>query len=478
MTFKRFLFLLTSFTLLNFSVRGELSVGVAVKDITPPEGTPMAGYYHVRLSEGTHNPLMAKAIVLEEAGTRVALVACDLVSVPASIVEQARLQVEELTTVPGGSVMISATHSHTGPVTSVEGMERAGGAAAERGKKYLERLPRLIAEVVRDAEASLQPARVRAARGNESRLSFNRRFLMKDGSVGWNPGKLNPDIVRPVGPIDPEVPIVVFERKEDHKPLALFVNFALHLDTVGGQKYSADYPYTVSSILSEIYGPDMVTFFTMGASGNVNHINVKSGTPQKGHGEAARIGTVLAGEILESLKELEVVDSAPLQVSQKTLKLALPKIDPGEVDEARRIAAKYGKPGAAPFLDMVHAFKVIDTVEREGKPVEAEVEVITLGEELAWVGLPGEIFVELGLAIKLASPFPYTIVSTLTNGSHGYFPNLKAFVEGNYEPVSARTSPGSGERFVETATQLLVDHYGEAHPQEVSPILSSLSTNR
>jgi len=89
--------------------------------------------------------------------------------------------------------------------------------------------------------------------------------------------------------------------------------------------------------------------------------------------------------------------------------------------------------------------------------LEAEVQVIALGGQLAWVGLPGEIFTELGMAIKTASPFRYTVVSELANGSIGYVPNRKAYPEGAYESESARCGPGSGEMLVDAAVRMLVD---------------------
>jgi hypothetical protein len=85
------------------------------------------------------------------------------------------------------------------------------------------------------------------------------------------------------------------------------------------------------------------------------------------------------------------------------------------------------------------------------------VQVIALGDQLAWVGLPGEIFTEHGLAIKTASPFRYTVVSELANGSVGYVPNRKAYPEGAYEAESARCGPGSGEMMVDAAVRMLID---------------------
>jgi neutral ceramidase len=444
--------------LLTLHLQATLTVGVGTSDITPPIGVPMAGYYHVRLSEGVHDPLQAKAILLENDGVKAALVSCDLINLPRPIVEQTRQEIEKLTGVPAASVMISATHSHTGPVTSLSWVERTQGEAAKLGKAYLEKLPSLIAQSVRNAQARLESVEVRAAAGEEASVSFNRRYLMKDGSVGWNPGKLNPETVRTIGPTDPQLPLIVFQPAGKATPTAAFVNFALHLDTVGGLQYSVDYPYTISSILAQVY-PDLIALFTMGSSGNVNHLNVWSATPQRGHGEAARIGAILAAEALKSFARLHPVRSRPLQIRREMLQLDLAPFEADEVENARQVVAKYGEPGAAPFLEMVHAFKVLELAERKGRPIEAEVQVITLGDEIAWVGLPGEIFVELGLAIKTASPFRYTVISTLTNGSWGYFPDLKAFAEGNYEPVSARTAPGSGEELVDSAVRLLVESY-------------------
>jgi hypothetical protein len=105
----------------------------------------------------------------------------------------------------------------------------------------------------------------------------------------------------------------------------------------------------------------------------------------------------------------------------------------------------------------VNAHKVVDVLSRKGAPVEAEVQVIALGDQCAIVGLPGEIFTELGMYIKSRSPYPTTMVVELTNGSIGYVPDRKAYLEGNYEPVSARCAAGSGERLADTAIKMLYD---------------------
>src|SRR5262249_16517286 len=107
------------------------------------------------------------------------------------------------------------------------------------------------------------------------------------------------------------------------------------------------------------------------------------------------------------------------------------------------------------FLEKVKGFKVLDVAARDGKPWEVEVQIITLGDQLAWVSLPGEIFVELGLAIKKGSPYRHTLLAELANGSVGYIPDKPAYPQGNYEVASTRCAAGWGEMLVEAALRLL-----------------------
>lgn len=434
----------------------QLRVGSATADITPPNGTPMPGYYYNRGSEGVHDPLHAKAIVLDHNGVKAALVVCDVISIPAATVAEARQQIERRTGIPAAHVMISATHTHTGALL-MAGRTRYNleGEFLALAQSYAKLVPERIAEAVARAHTALQTAEVRASTGNEPSLTFNRRFLMTDGSIGWNPGKRNPRIVRPSGPIDPSVPVVWFEGAKA-EPLAAYVNYALHLDTVGGTKVSADYPYTLAKSLQSVHGEQLVTLFSIGAAGNLNHIDVSTPRPQKGHGEAARIGTVLAGEVLRTLWNAAPVAGRRLQASSAQVALPAREFSAADLEWARKTSATFGTKQAAPFIDLVRASRIVSLAERAGRPYEAEVQVIALGSDVAWVALPGEIFTELGLAIKLASPFRHTIIATLANDALGYIPHRKAYAEGAYEVVSARVAEGSGEMLVDKAIELLL----------------------
>ena len=224
----------------------QTRVGVAAVDITPPLGIPMAGYYHQRGAEGVLDPLYCKAMVIEQDGRRAALVTLDIISVTRSITDTARSEIEKMTGIQGDHVMISATHAHTGPELTKRGKRSADmGGDKQLTVQYTESLPQRIAEAVRSANERLEVAQLRRAEGLCEDLAFNRRYFMRDGSVGWNPGKLNANIVMPAGPSDAEVGILYAEKPNARGPLqsmATYVNFAMHPDTTGGNKFSADWP--------------------------------------------------------------------------------------------------------------------------------------------------------------------------------------------------------------------------------------------
>ena len=225
----------------------DLKVGAASVDITPPVGTPMAGYYSERAAEGVHDPLYAKALVLEQDGTKAALVALDLITTTSRTRRR-------------GPARDRGDHRHPGrrrddlrhPRPHRPGPLGQGARDdAVRGQEPADR--RSTARAARQdrrggpqgrGEAQARPGLGRA-RATSRRSAFNRRFHMNDGTVGWNPGKLNPKIVKPAGPIDPDVAVVYFESAdEESTPLATYVNYAVHLDNVGGPEFSADLPAT------------------------------------------------------------------------------------------------------------------------------------------------------------------------------------------------------------------------------------------
>ena len=168
----------------------------------------------------------------------------------------------------------------------------------------------------------------------------------------------------------------------------------------------------------------------------------------RGFGNAARMGTILAGEVLRTWPRLQPVEPGRIarqeRERQPAAAASLRDGRCGRPASDRCALAASPKSNAPSFLEMVQAFKVLDVAARNGRPQEVEVQVIALGDEIAWVSLPGEIFTELGLAIKQDSPFPHTIIAELANGSIGYIPSRRAYPQGNYEVVSARCARGIG----------------------------------
>jgi hypothetical protein len=473
-----------------------LQVGLASRDITPPLGYRLAGYYFERLATAVHDPLQAKAIVLGQGDVRFALVVCDLCQTSPEVVAQARTLASEKTGIPADHICISSTHTHTGPDyfgVLAEHLHRIALAAHNgedpaRPIDYPNFLAGRIADAIVEANGSLTPATLAFATAPQPHIAFNRRHVMKDGTVAWNPGKLNANIVRPAGPIDPSVSVLAVTRERtlmiSGHPTpwrtldAILTCFPLHPDTVGGTEFSGDYPhYLETTLRQQLDRPNLLSIFAQGTSGNINHVDVSTPLPQKGQEEAERIGRALGQRIIDTVgltpperrPAFNPDDRPPLPqwgnatpLQNPSLAVAVARIDlplqqypPDEVAKARALFEKIQE-RKLPFLVGVRAVKIMKIYDRHhGQPIPGEVHAVRLSDDTALVMLPSELFVEFGLAIKARSPFAHTIVIELANDSFGYIPTKKAFEEGAYEPTNAAIQPGGGERLVDTAVQLL-----------------------
>lgn len=416
----------------------ELKIGVASSVITPFLDQPLAGYYYPRSADGVHDHLQAKALILDDGRRQAALVACDNIGVRKDVVAEVRARIHKQLGIPPDHVLVSATHCHTGPQLTAE---------------YARSLSRWIGDAVITAHGRKQPGRLFVATEQEASLSHYRRYLMKDGTVRTNPGLLNPDVVRPVGEVDPRVG-VLFAEDASGQPLMTWVNFAMHLDTVGGTLISADYPYFLARLLSRTKGPDMTIIFTIGAAGNINQWDVRRPGPQRDLGTARRLGEVLGAAVTKAYTHLEPVSAPAVRAASATLTLPVGKVTPQEVEEAKKVLATPPPPNVDFTLDRVKASKVMAIHRLEGQPLTAELQAVAIGP-VAIVAIPGELFVELGRDIQRQSPFPYTFIVTLANDGIGYIPMRVAYEQGSYEPTSTRLAPGAGEMMVEKALALL-----------------------
>jgi neutral ceramidase len=437
-----------------------LLAGVAVVDITPPVPYRMSGYFSERLSTGIKDPLKAKAIVFRQGDESAALVFCDLIGISPDVADRTRAHACEATGIPKGNIAITATHSHTGPLYA--GALRAyfhERAMAEQGEDssekvdYPAQLTAGLVKAITEANAAVAEVNISAGYAEEARLSFNRRFHMKDGEVRFNPGQQNPNIVRVAGPTDPKVGLVLLLKPgEKPTPKAALVSFALHLDTTGGTEYSGDYPRFLEEKLRASLGPDFVSLFGAGTCGDLNHIDVT----RKDRRTCEEIGAGLGETVAAALPGLASVGEPSLAVRGKIVEVLLQEYTPEEIARARKDMAKIGKDNL-PFLGQVKAYSITDTQARggNGATVPLEVQAFRLSPKVAIVTLPGEVFVELGLAIRAASSFETTLVIELSNDAPGYLPTEKAFGEGSYETVNSRIQPGGAEKMAEAAISLL-----------------------
>ncbi|HEX6964018.1 MAG TPA: neutral/alkaline non-lysosomal ceramidase N-terminal domain-containing protein [Lacipirellula sp.] len=437
----------------------ELRAAVAAIEITPPVPWRMSGYFTERVSTGVKDPLRAKAVVMRQGDVSLALVFCDLIGVPRDVSQRARLEASKATGIPAENIAIAATHTHTGPLYfgplrnyfHDRAVKRLGNDPYET-IDYPARLVEQIAAAVSQAHENLRPVKLSAGVVREERLSFNRRFHMKDGGVRFNPGQLNPDIIRPAGPTDPDVGVLSLRDAKGDSPFAAIVAFALHLDTTSGTEYSADYPRFLEEQLQQSLGDDFDVLFGAGTCGDINHIDVRT----KSVRSASEIGRMLAETVVKTLSSnaLPKVGQPSLAVRWAKVQAPLQQYSLAEVAEARSNIELVGQ-RKLPFLEEVKACTIVDLQSYDETALPLEVQAFRLSEEVAIVTLPAEIFVELGLAIKAASPFETTIIIELANDCLGYIPTKKAFAEGSYETVNSRVQPGAGEELVKAAVRLL-----------------------
>jgi hypothetical protein len=438
-----------------------LEVGSAAVDITPPVGTHLAGQFHDRIAETIHDLLHARALVLDDGATRVAIVACDLLSHKRSTVLKARDLAAAATGIPAENILVTATHTHTGPRVA-----EAFPAAVDAD--YVAMLPRYLAGAVALAWQARQPGRVAVGSGWEASASHNRRFLKKDGTAQMHPPKGDPDFVGPEGPDDPEVGVLCARDETGHL-LGAIVNYTSHPIVVGHElAVSADYPgYLVRAVEAVKGGPGKVLFVN-GAFANTCPIDVYDLKHREyGWAWAERVGNVIAAEALRVIEKTDPMESPRIRIASRQVELGIRKIDDTRVQEAQAVRAQGDvvyRPDLtteerAAYREWVYANEVLLLAEqsRQSPTMRAEVQAIAIGDA-AFVSAPGELFVEFGLEIKRRSPFLHTYIAGMGNGCVGYIPTRRAFQHGGYETRLARTSklvPEAGELLTESAVSLL-----------------------
>lgn len=420
--------------------QAALKVGFGQVDITPPTGLIITGPRLPR-SVGTDDPLRARAMVVQSGGRTLAIVGLDLVKIRRDVADEAMTRVTQRTGITRDAVLICPSHNHSSPFIPVGG---------PNNKDYIATLPRLIAESIEQANRALRPARMFVGRSLVFEGHHNRRVVSKADGLALNTWltKLNdleqvPQVLGTEGPIDPELWVARFDAL-DGRVLGTLVNFTCHPalhDRSGLMKWSADYPGVIADHMNEVMGKGSICVFTQGASGNIAppvqftpDWRARSMVFARAAENAAKTAIPVKGPVAVDYARREVTVSRRNPAAQRDGAIARLGWRPEAFEAARREAAK--RPATFPV------------------PVSAA----RIGP-FAIATNAGELFVEWGLSVKKRSPFPYTVVSELTNDWVGYEPTELAFQHEGYETLAGVdfVSLEGIRKLVDTSVEMLME---------------------
>ena len=375
-------------------------------DITPKLYECMPGQFEYRVATTIHQPLRAHAFAMESDGIQCVIISLDCICIEKRDVEAIRRRIFDATGVT--NVSVSAIHNHTGgPVATLY--------TSPRSDEYCEFLAAKAGDAGIMAIQKLEPAKLGWAVKDVEGLSFNRRFLFKDGHVEMNPGINNPNVVRGVDVIDPQV-ITVRVDRENGEPAGVIASFAVHLDSVrvnGPKGFSPDYPGILREDLRKVYGQSLGFVWLTGCCGNINHVDT-TGKIKLWH---EPIGHALAGHIQEMFDSIETKADLPIAAAKRVVTATIERPTPEMVAKA---------PNAARHKEMAEA------MELPGGTVDCDVICFSVGD-LAFAFMPGEVFCRFGLDVKARSPFACTLTAELSNASNGYVKTREAAEQGGYE---------------------------------------------
>ena len=423
-----------------------IHVGFAETDITPKLGSQCPGSMQQRRLNEVHDPLKAVAIVVESDQVLIALIGIDSLFISEEATARAREAITLATKIPGSHILIGASHTHGGgPVAACFG--------SEADPEYVDLVVKRVGEAVISAYQSLHAAELADGIGHEPSISFNRRFLMRDGRQVTHPGKDNPDIVRPSGPIDPDVGVLA-ARVPGGELLGLFVNFACHATVMGGNGFSADYIFHLRETLRRHYkNPRLPVGFLLGAAGDVTQVDNQRKGREFGEEWSSMFGLALGAEVVQTVGRLTWNKNTDLQAAQ--LQVPIPIRLPSEMP----IEKPNRGLGSGTEVDKIYAHEreMLDQERAQRPVIPCEVQAIRIGD-LGIVTNGAEFFCQLGLDIKEASTHDRTWVVSLANQWIGYVATPSAYYAGGYEPRTARSAkmaPWAGQALVEASLAVL-----------------------
>ena len=431
-----------------------LAAGAASIDISPRDSQFLYGYPHVeRHSTGIHDPLLSSALYLCDGQTEIMFIANDIIFVSKATAQKTRQRITEATSVPGGSIMITATHTHSGPKTADYISNENDPNVPPVDPGYLQIFEDGIVDAAVKAHGRARRAQVGLALADCAGVGTNRRD--------------------PSGPADCTVPVLMVKAADDGSNIACMVVYSMHPTVLheDSRLVSGDFPAMTRQYLQEaVLGEDCPVLYHTGPEGNQSPRHV---TQENTFAEAKRLGHLLGREIAGALPRIQYRSSLevrsvrrfldlprrrfpPLPEAEEKVKLAREKLDHLRRTHAPRQEVRTAEVdwfGAEETLTLAQAAQRGRLEPYYQMCLPAEVQVLKIGP-WAFVGWPGEMFIEFSLAIKEKARDTYVIA--LANGElQGYIVTEEAALEGGYEASNTILDPASGEMLVATTLELL-----------------------
>jgi neutral ceramidase len=445
--------------------------GAFAINITPQEFPVLVnGGVSERTADQAVDPLHARCLVLDDGTTRIALAVVDSCMVPRALLDQAKRAARAATGIPAERMLISATHTHSAP--SVRAC--LGTDCDERYAKYL---PGRIAEGIKLACQNLAPARIGWAVGQDPKNVFCRRYLMRPGTAltnpfsgtqndqaQMNPGYLNPNAVKRLGPVDPDVTVLSIQSPEG-RPIALLANYSTHY--AGSPAVSADYFGVFCEKIARLIDaegakPPFVAMMSNGTSGDANCCDFDHAQRKFDYFSVAEDVSRAA---YEAYRQIQYRNWVPLIMEEKLLELNVRMPRPEEVAKAREyIAANLGERKPRTWAEVYARETVL--LDRLPPRRELKLQALRIGD-FGIAAIPCEVYGRTGLRIKHSSPLKPTMNISLANGCEGYLPPPDEFPLGGYTTWRARTSclETEAEPKITAAVLELLTHVADKGPR-------------
>ena len=427
-----------------------MKAGFAERIITPEVGLERPGGYRKVFHQVFHDHCKVRAAVFADGASAVAVVGVDALGLPGHLVSRAREAIEARCGIPGGSVLVAASHSHSaGPLLMVQPGEFDGadalvrhlayGISSAADAEYTERVYRQLVDAVCRAYESREEVMCGVGVGTEGQVAFNRRWRMSNGQCWSHPRPGNPDIVEAAGPIDPDVGVIgVWDASGGLK--GCVVNYACHGTTSPGG-ISADWVYYLETTIRGALGSDAVVVFLNGNCGDVTQVaNVTDRARRVGEAGSRFVGGRVGAEAVKVLLSVDRGELLPLASAQDILRLERRHPKPERVERSRALCEEavgaFLRRGEDPVkiqmsTEAIFAKEILllDYLLQEAPTREVELQAIQIGPAVLLAN-PAEYFCQYGLDLKERCRFPFTFPVELANDTVGYVPTREALEDG------------------------------------------------